>query len=198
MALLAGVFAGVGGHLLAFPAARIFALGEWFNTGRTGIGRWLVLLGARGILLMLRAIPPPVWALLALFVLFPGIAPGALAVGLHTLGILGRLIAESAEDLDPRPAQALIAAGARPAQSFVYAAIPTLLPQSLAFTLYRFEIALRESIIVGIVGAGGLGRVLTEQLSSFDYRGIVVTLAVLAMMTLLTDAFSAELRRRLR
>jgi phosphonate transport system permease protein len=200
MAILAAALATLGGGLLAFPAARNFALGQWHagDTRKPGVARWAVLLGARGALLCLRAIPPPVWALVALFALYPGIAPGALAVGLHTLGILGRLIAEVAEDADPRPARALIASGAGPAQTFAYAALPALLPQSLAYALYRFEIALRESVVVGVVGAGGLGRVLSEQLSSFDYRGIVITLCVLIALTTITDAVSGALRRRIR
>jgi phosphonate transport system permease protein len=133
-----------------------------------------------------------------LFVLFPGILPGAMALALHTLGILGRLMAEVIENLDERPLSALKAQGASGPQVFLYGVLPLTLARFVAYTFYRWEVSIRETVIVGLVGAGGLGRLLTEQLSSFDYRGVVTTLICFLVLTFLVDLISASAQRTIR
>lgn len=165
---------------------------------QSAIGAWAGLLASRAVLLLSRAIPAPIWALVALFVLFPGILPGAIALGLHNLGILGRLMAEVTENLDQRPLIALKAQGTPAALVFLYGVLPLTLTRFLSYTLYRWEVCLRETVIVGLVGAGGLGRVLTEQLSSFDYRGLLVTLVCFGVLTFGVDWLSGWARRSLR
>jgi phosphonate transport system permease protein len=157
-----------------------------------------VLAIARLFLLFTRAIPEPVWALIFLFVLFPGILPGALALGIHNLGILGRLMAEVTENLDERPLRSLKALGATSTSTLLYGVLPRVLPRFFAYILYRWEVCLRATAIVGFVGAGGLGRLLSEQLSSFDYQGVVTTLICFICLTFLVDLISAAARRALR
>ncbi|WP_218079878.1 PhnE/PtxC family ABC transporter permease [Anthocerotibacter panamensis] len=195
MAVLAMAIAGLGGLLLSFPAA--YTAGGHQQSKRKGWGG-LLFLFARAILLIGRAIPAPIWALVVLFVFFPGTVPGAIALGLHNLGIMGRLMAEVTENLDERPLLALQAQGAPGTMVFLYGVLPLTLPRFLAYLLYRWEVCIRETVIVGLVGAGGLGRVLTEQLSNFDYRGVVTTLGALFILTLLVDGVSARARRDLR
>lgn len=186
MSIFAIAVAGAFGILLAYPAAR------------RASGARLPYVITRAFLLFCRAIPAPVWALLILFVVFPGPLPGALAIAVHNLGILGRLIAEAVENVDERPARALQHAGASPRQVFVYGALPMTLPQSLAYIFYRWEVCTRETVIVGFVGAGGLGRLLTEQLSSFDYSGVLATLLALLVLTFIVDMLSTAARRAIR
>jgi phosphonate transport system permease protein len=143
-------------------------------------------------------VPEPIWALLFLFVLFPGILPGAIALALHNFGILGRLMAEVTENLDERPLRSLKALGATRPQVFLYGVLPLTLPRFIAYILYRWEVCIRATVIVGLVGAGGLGNLLTEQLSSFDYRGVLATLIVFLGLTLSVDITSALVRRTLR
>ncbi|MBW4581789.1 MAG: ABC transporter permease subunit [Tildeniella nuda ZEHNDER 1965/U140] len=201
MSILAIALAGLGGMLLAFLAAsNVLLPGGVLNPGRQA-NRWVaagLFLLTRAALLLARAIPAPIWALVALFVLFPGILPGAVALGIHNLGILGRLKAETIENLDTRPLEALKAQGAPGSLVFLYGVLPLSLPRFLAYDLYRWEVCMRETVIVGLVGAGGLGRLLTEQLSSFDYRGTIVTLGSFLLLTFLVDAISAQVRRSLR
>ena len=154
-----------------------------------------VLIGSRALLLIFRAVPSPVWALVILFITFPGILPGAIALGIHNMGILGRLMAEGIENLDDSPIQNLKVQGTPTLSLFLYAILPLSLPQFLAYCLYRWEVCLRESVIVGLVGAGGLGRLLSEQVSSFDYSGIVLTLVCFILLTLLVDGMSQRLRK---
>ncbi len=198
MSILAIAFSGLAGILLSFPAAHNFLLPQRNRGSLTRYGATLLLILTRFLLLFLRAVPEPIWALIFLFVLFPGILPGAIALCLHNLGILGRLMAEVTENLDQRPLQSLKALGATNPQIFLYGVIPRTLPRNLAYILYRWEVCIRASVIVGLVGAGGLGRLMTEQLSSFDYKGLLTTLLVFIALTFFVDLISAKLRQTLR
>lgn len=203
MSILAIAVAGSGGIVLSFLAAHSLWLPGGLFTNHSGNNyaqwwAWPSILLTRLLLLICRSIPAPVWALVATFVLFPGILPGAIALGLHNLGILGRLMAEVVENLDQRPAQAIRAQGAPAAAVFLYSLLPMTLTRFLAYSLYRWEVCMRETVIVGLVGAGGLGRLLTEQLSSFDYRSVLLSLVCFVLLTLLVDVTSAGMRRSLR
>ncbi|MBE9126355.1 MULTISPECIES: PhnE/PtxC family ABC transporter permease [unclassified Coleofasciculus] len=203
MSVLAIALAGIGGILLSFPAAYNFflpggLLNPSFQDKSNSMGAWLSFLATRIVLLFCRAIPAPIWALVVLFILFPGILPGAIALGLHNLGILGRLMAEVTENLPQPPLQALKAQGAPAALVFLYGVLPMTLPRFLAYILYRWEVCMRETVIVGLVGAGGLGRLLNEQLSSFDSQGVLTSLGCLVILTFLVDWVSSVMRQALR
>lgn len=199
MSVIAIAFSAIGGLLLAFPAAHnFFSPGGLLNSDRNSLLPPILLFAARLILLVCRAIPAPIWALVVLFVVFPGILPGAIALGLHNLGILGRLLAEVIENLEQPPLEALKAQGSPNSLIFLYGVLPPTLPRFLSYTLYRWEVCMRETVIVGLVGAGGLGRSLTEQLSSFDYRSLIVTLGAFLILTFMVDYLSATVRRSLR
>lgn len=203
MSILAITLAGIGGILLSFPAANNVLLKNSWLAPSGGpaphplVGR-MTWLCSRVILLVARGIPAPIWALVCLFVLFPGILPGAIALGLHNLGILGRLMAEVNENADEAPARALRASGASGSAVVLYSLLPQNLPRFLAYILYRWEVCIRATVIVGLVGAGGLGRLLTEQISSFDYAGVVTTLGVFIGLTFGVDWASTSARRVLR
>lgn len=203
MSIFAIAIAGLGGMLLSFCAAQNLVLpGGLFNpTSRGFVSRlygWSVLLVVRAILLLCRAVPAPVWALVVLYVIFPGILPGAIALGIHNLGILGRLKAEVVENLDERPLEALKAQGASAPLIFSYGILPLTFSRFLAYDLYRWEVCMRETAIVGIVGAGGLGYLMNEQLSNFDYRGLFTTLGCFVGLTFIVDWSSTLVRRLLR
>ncbi|MGA1283590.1 MAG: PhnE/PtxC family ABC transporter permease [Prochlorothrix sp.] len=212
MSVLAMVLAGLGGILASFPAAHTVLLpGGWLQPlGSRSEARsspqahlqtaiaWILFLGTRFLLLLSRAIPAPIWALVWLFILFPGILPGAIALALHNFGILGRLMAEVNENLDDRPLRALHTLGAPPVAALLYSVLPQNLSRFLAYILYRWEVCLRETAIVGLVGAGGLGRLMTEQISSFDYSGLSLTLLCFIVLTLVVDSLSQALRPLLR
>ncbi len=168
MSVLALVLAFVAGLAVAVVAAR----GGRFS--RTA---------SRALLLVSRAGSAPVWTLIALFVLFPGTLPGVVGLALFNFGVLGRLLADAIEELDPAPIAALDALGARPTRVVLYAVLPALRPRALTLAAYRWEECLRGTVLVGIVGAGGLGTLLTEQLGRFDYRGVFATLLAFVVLT---------------
>jgi phosphonate transport system permease protein len=196
MSVIAIAIAFVGGVALSFAAAASRRRVDRGGPLRSA-GLQLVSTLTRGVLLFLRAVPPPVGAFLLLLVLFPGVLPGALALGLYNLGILGRLMAESIENFDDRAGSTLRASGASRGQSFLYGMLPGVAPRLLAYGLYRWEVAIRETVVVGVVGAGGLGVLLQERISGFDYGGVVSVLAALIVLTLAVDMVSAAMRRAL-
>lgn len=191
MSVLAILLAFACGVLLAAPAARP-------DDRRRARLRGLVAAAVRLLLVVLRAVPPPVWALVALFVFVPGILPGAVALGVYTAGVLGRLMAESIENLDRRAARALRAQGASGVQVFGYAVLPAAAPRFAAYGIYRWEVTIRETVVVGVVGGGGLGVLLQTQLALFDYGGAVTTIGSLLVLTMLVDLVGTGLRRAVR
>ena len=150
---------------------------------------------ARAILLLVRVTSPPVWALLLLFVLFPGPLPGTLALGIYNAGVLGRLYAESLETVDRRPSLALRYAGANRLAETIYGVIPLVKGRFAAYSLYRWEVTIRESVVVGVVGAGGLGRVLEAERTAFDYSSMLTVVLALLVLSILVDLVSASARK---
>ncbi|SBO41919.1 phosphonate ABC transporter [Cyanobium sp. NIES-981] len=151
----------------------------------------------RGLWALARLWPPPLIALLLLFVLQPGVVTGALALGLHNLGVLGRLLLESAEHRGETVEQALEGAGAGPRLALLYGRFSALARPYLAYGAYRADVILRESVVVGLVGATGLGSQLLEALSSFAYDELAALMLAYAALTLLGEDLSDRLRRRL-
>jgi phosphonate transport system permease protein len=188
MSLVAGTIAALAAVAVAFVAAR----------GGTTPGRRAAGTVARCLLLVTRSLPPPVWALLALFLFLPGPLPGALALGVYNFGILGRLCVEVVENLDRRSHDHLVATGAPPLSAFGYAIIPQAGSRFLAYGLYRWEVAMRETVVVGIVGAGGLGRLLEDQRVTFDLAAMAGTVLALIVLSALADLISNAIRRTLR
>lgn len=194
LAVLALAIAATFASAIAFLAAR--------SPGRPDRPSTWALAGAsmlsRFVLLVARTVPPPVWAFLAVFVFLPGLWPGAIALGIYNLGVLGRLQAEVVENLDHRPAAALRASGAGHVGVLAYATVPAVSGRFVALGLYRWEVAARDTVMVGVVGAGGLGQRLHEQTSAFDFHGILATIIALVAVTVAVDLASAALRRSLR
>ena len=180
---LGTVLAAGAGAVLALPAS-----------GRAG---WLPRHAARFVLNFLRSVPELVWA--ALMVLAAGIGPfaGALALSLHTTGVLGRLFAESLENAPREPEHALTLAGAGPVTAFSYASLPIVLPQWVAYTLYRWEMNIRMAAVLGFVGAGGLGQMLYFHLSLFQQAQAATVLLAMFVLVVGVDAASAYVRRGL-
>lgn len=151
----------------------------------------------RFLLNLLRSIPELVWA--ALWVIAAGLGPfpGTLALAAHTTGVIGRLFADTLENLPPAPARALRDNGVSGPAVFLYATLPLALPQMVSYTLYRWENNIRAAAVLGVVGAGGLGQMLYFHLSLFQMQeAATVVLAMLAIVAAV-DALSYTVRNRL-
>ncbi|MBX9810174.1 MAG: phosphonate ABC transporter, permease protein PhnE [Burkholderiales bacterium] len=152
---------------------------------------------ARLILNFLRSIPDLVWA--ALMVMAAGLGPfaGTLALAWHTAGVIGRLFAETLENAPTEPAQALRLSGSRQSLAFLYGTLPNVVPQLVAYSLYRWEINIRMAAILGVVGAGGLGQMLYFSLSLFQQKQALTVIIAMLLLVVIVDGASAWLRRRL-
>jgi phosphonate transport system permease protein len=154
--------------------------------------------GARAVLGFLRAVPDLVWALFFVVGIGLGAVPGVLALALGYGGVLGRVLADLFEDVDPRPLEALHTTGATRAQIFVFGIWPQARSSAVAYTLYSFECCVRAAAVLGLVGGGGIGYEIALSMRLFEYGQIVTLVGALLVLVWLTDACSAALRRMLR
>jgi phosphonate transport system permease protein len=179
MSALGTLLAAVVGLALALPAAK---------THSADPARWRGL--TRLLLNALRSIPELVWA--ALLLISAGLGPlaGTLALALHTTGVLGRLFAETFENQPTGPADALRLRGVGGAQVFWYAVLPQALPQLMSYTLYRWENNIRAAAVLGVVGAGGLGQMLSFHLSLFQMPQTSSVLVAMLLLVVLVDGLS--------
>jgi ABC-type phosphate/phosphonate transport system permease subunit len=193
MSILAAATAGVAALATIGFASRRLTSGE-LSVLPAPLG-WGLRTVVRGMHVVTRSIPEYLWALLVVLVLRPGIVTGALALALHNIGVMGRLGADLVDDLDDAPLGSLRAAGASTLQTVVYGVVPQLLPQLLTFVLYRWEVMMRASAVVGFVTAAGIGYELRLALSRFDYTWMTVLLVTYVGLTFGVDLISAGLRR---
>lgn len=157
-------------------------------------GRALVAV-TRGVYVLTRAVPELVWALIVVFVFSPGILAGALALAIHNFGVLGRLGAEIVEDIDPAPVESLRSSGAGRVQLLFYGVMPQVIPQFITFLLYRWEVIIRTSVVVGLVAAAGLGYQFRLDLAFFRYSDVALLLIVYVLLVWTADLASIGLRR---
>ena len=193
MSVLAIALAGIAALLTFMFAARNVMWGELAPHG-SWLWRGIFLL-VRGAFALTRSIPELFWAMLIVFVLSPGILPGAVALALHNWGVLGKLSAEVVEGLDPGPARALQAAGASRLQVLLYGILPQALPRFVTYLFYRWEVIIRTTIVVGFVSAGGLGTEFRLSMSYFHYTTVTLLLAWYLILVIGVDLVSAFMRR---
>ncbi|KRQ86197.1 Phosphate-import permease protein PhnE [Caloramator mitchellensis] len=134
-----------------------------------------------------RAVPELLWAMIIIFFFKPGILPGALALALHNYGILGKLCSEVIENLDYKPFANLSSCGASKWQILTYGVFPSVYNKFLEYILYRFEIITRTTIVVGFVGAGGLGKQFRLSMSYFNYSEISIILICYFLLVKLSE-----------
>jgi phosphonate transport system permease protein len=144
-----------------------------------------------------RAVPELLLAIYFVPVVGLGAFAGTLAIGLHSIGTLGKLTADVVESMDERPVEAVSASGGGSLSILRFAVLPQVLPEIVALWLFRFEINLRASAVLGVVGAGGIGGVLLNTLRyrEFSQAGAVVLLTVIVVLAI--DALSGGIRERL-
>lgn len=145
----------------------------------------------------LRSVPELVWATITALAVGLGPFAGALALALHTSGVLGRLYAEALDNAPPAPGHALRLAGAPSGLAFLYGTLPGAAPQLIAYTLYRWEMNIRMAAILGFVGAGGLGQLLYFELSLFHHAQASTVIIAMLVLSIAVDQTSAWLRQRL-
>jgi phosphonate transport system permease protein len=154
---------------------------------------WIVRL----VLNVLRAVPEIILAIALVPIL--GLTPkaGVVAIGIGSIGTLGKLCSEVLEGIQPGPLEAADAVGANRVQRLRWGVLPQALPEIASFVLYRFEINIRASAVLGVIGAGGIGGVLAESLRFKDWGTAGLALIIVVVVTMMIDAVSGWVRRRL-
>lgn len=191
--------------VLGIGIAALVALATFIFGARTlmtgdlapyGSSAWrAAYIAARAFFTLTRSVPELVWAMIAVFILSPGILPGAIALGIHNAGILGKLSAEVVEGLDPRPMRALRSSGAGRFQVLLYGVLPEALPRFTTYLLYRWEVIIRTTIVVGFVAAGGLGQEFRLAMSHFHYTTVSLILIWYLILVAAVDTAAILLRR---
>ncbi len=151
---------------------------------------------ARGTLNTLRAVPELIMGIVFVAAVGFGALPGVLALGLHSVGMIGKFFSESIEHAHLAPIEAARAAGGSPLQVVLHGVVPQVLPQFADVIMYRWEYNFRASTVMGMVGAGGIGLELMGSLRMMHYQEVSAVLLVILMMVTLVDGFSSVLRRR--
>jgi phosphonate transport system permease protein len=151
---------------------------------------------ARSLLNALRAVPELIMGIIFVAAVGFGALPGVLALGLHSIGMVGKFFAEAIEHADQAPIEAARAAGATPLQVLLHGVLPQVLPQLADTSIYRWEYNFRASTVMGMVGAGGIGFELMGSLRIMQYQDVSAILLVILLMVTLVDAFSGYLRKR--
>ncbi len=198
---LAMATAGIAlAFMVAAPLA--FAMTQSLSISRIGPGpdrrRGQALRAAvRALLMLLRAVPEVVWALALVRALGLGPAAGVLALAITYGGMLGKVYAEILESGDRRPARALLEAGSGRLAALCYGALPGVAQELASYTVYRWECAVRASVVMGFVGAGGLGQLMDQSMKMLNGGEASTILEVFLLLVLLADALSAALRRLL-
>jgi phosphonate transport system permease protein len=186
--------------LLAIPLTLIAT--ERLSVSRLGTGRIslpgrMVRQAARWLLVLLRSVPELVWALL--FVRIVGLGPtaGVLAIALTYGGMLGKVYAEILESTDAQATDALLRNGSGRLVALLYGTLPDAAPELVSYTVYRWECAIRGSVVMGFVGAGGLGQRMDESLKMLAGDEVATMLIVFVLLVGCADGVSKLLRSRL-
>jgi phosphonate transport system permease protein len=183
------IFGTIAGVILAVPLAVLAAA----NVTPSRV----LYYAARAVIGFARAVPDLVWALFFVTAVGLGPFPGGLALAVHSIGMLGRLFAETIEHMDMAPIDALALTGARRVQIFTHGVVPTVLPNLLGISLYRLDENIRSSLVLGFVGAGGIGFRLLTAMELFQYREVSLLLLITFAIVLVAERLSAVLREKL-
>ena len=165
------------------------------GTGRMSQFAGLVRQSVRWLLVLLRSVPELVWALLLVRIVGLGVTAGVLAIALTYCGMLGKVYAEILESSDIHSTESLLKNGSGRLAAFFYGALPESASELLSYTMYRWECAIRGSVVMGFVGAGGLGQRMDESIKMLAGNEVATMLIVFVVLVAVSDGMSKLLRR---
>ena len=181
----------VYGVLLAVPVA-------WFGAWNVTPSRTICYPLGRAVLVLSRAIPPIIWAMILVVILGFGPMAGTITLVLLTLSFAGKLMSEQVEAIDMGPVEAIRATGAGEVKTFVYAVLPQVKPSWIGIIIYNWDSTFRASTILGFVGAGGLGLYIRSTTQLLDYERTMGIILVVIVLVIASEILSHFARRRIR
>lgn len=174
--------------LLSIPVAFLAARNTTWNRATYALGRLVMSVS--------RSVDSLIWALIFIIVVGPGSLAGALAVAVRSIGFVSKLFAEGIEEIDRGQVEAVVATGAGRFKVLLYAIVPQIRPVFAGVTIYRWDINIRESTVLGIVGAGGIGFVLNTAILGLEWSRVGLILLVILGVVVVSEVLSATLRKR--
>lgn len=185
---LMATLASLCGLLLALPVA-------WFGAANiTPLGKVSYVFG-RGLMTLSRSVHEIVWGLIFVSAVGLGALAGILAMAVRSVGFISKVIAEAIEDVHPGPIEAMRAVGANRLQVLLYGIVPQVLPVVIGTVIFEWDINIRRSTIMGLVGAGGLGLVLFRQMAMINYGGVATVILAVLLLILLGELISHYARK---
>ena len=187
-----GMMATLFGIILSIPVSFLAARNIMSGSPVT----LAIYYATRTVMNVIRAIEPLIWALIA--VVWVGLGPfaGIVALTVHSVAALGKLYSEAIEGIDAGPIEAIQATGANRLQTIVYAVVPQMISPFVSFSIYRWDVNVRMSTVIGLVGGGGVGFILVQYIRLLDYRAAGIAVWFIAVTVAVLDYVSAEIRRR--
>ncbi len=187
--LLMATLATLLGAFMAIPVA-------WLGANNISpLGRATYLLG-RVLMTLSRSVHEVVWGLVFVAAVGLGALAGVLAMAVRSIGFISKTVAEAIEDVNPGPVEAMRAVGANRFQVLMFGIVPQILPVVIGNVIFEWDVNIRRSTIMGLVGAGGLGLALHRQMASYNYGGIATVIFVILLLIVFGEVFSAWARRR--
>ena len=188
MGMMATLFGIILSIPVSFLAARNLMSGSWITL--------TVYYLTRTVLNIIRSIEPLIWALIA--VVWVGLGPfaGIIALTVHSVAALGKLYSESIEGIDRGPIEAIQAVGADRLQTIMFAIVPQMIPPFVSFSIYRWDINVRMSTVIGLVGGGGIGFLLVQYIRLLDYKAAGIAVWFIAVTVAILDYVSSEIRQK--
>jgi phosphonate transport system permease protein len=145
---------------------------------------------------IVRSIEPLIWVIIAAQWVGLGPFAGIIALTIHTVAALGKLYSEAIEGIDPGPIEAIQSTGATRLQTIAFAVVPQMIPPFVSFSIYRWDINVRMSTVVGLVGGGGIGFILIQYIRLLNFRAAGIAVWFIAITVAILDYVSAEIRER--
>jgi phosphonate transport system permease protein len=189
LALMGTFFALLVSIPLSFLGARNLMQGS-------AVG-WAIYYTVRMLFNVLRSIETLILAVVMAVVVGLGPFAGVMAIVIHSIGAMGKLYSESIESIDPGPIEAITATGANRLQVVLYAVLPQVVPQFLSFTMYRWDINVRLSTVIGLVGGGGIGFILIQYINLLQWNQAATALWLIGIVVITMDYASAVIREKL-
>lgn len=178
----------IGGVIMAVPVALLAARN---TTPSVTFLRPVALF----IIVASRSINSLIWALLLVTIIGPGLLAGIIAIALRSIGFIGKLFYEAIEETDPKQIEAIQATGAGPAQVLTYGVVPQVMPALWGISVFRWDINIRESAILGLVGAGGIGLKLNASMAILAWNQVAVIMLLILATVVVSEWVSAVIRR---
>ena len=167
----------------------------WFGAFNVTPNRLIFYPLGRFLMTLSRSIHEIVWALIFVAAVGLGALPGILAIAMRSVGFISKITAEAIENIDPRPVEAIRAVGGNRFQVMYYGILPQILPVVLGTIIFEWDINIRRSAIMGLVGAGGLGLTFFRQMAMYNYGGVTMVILAILVLVVLGEVVSHYVRK---